>query len=59
MEELKNYLETVVALTTKHIADDEEWKEDPINGRFYRGRLAVEYAELDVLKKISDMVNKL
>lgn len=59
MEELKNYLETVIALCTKHIADDEAWKEDRINGLFYRGRLAVEKADLEVLKKISDMVNKL
>lgn len=59
MEELKNYLETVIALTTKHIADDEAWKEDPINGQFNRGRLAVEKSELEILKKISDMVNKL
>ena len=42
MEELKSYLETVIALATKHIADDEAWKEDRINGQFYRGRLAVE-----------------
>lgn len=59
MEELKNYLETVIALATKHIADDEAWKEDKINGQFYRGRLAVEKADLDVLKRINDMVNKL
>lgn len=59
MEELKNYLETIIALTTKHISDDEMWKEDPINGQFNRGRLAVEYYDLEVFKKISDMVNKL
>lgn len=59
MEELKSYLETIIALTTKHISDDEMWKEDPINGQFNRGRLAVEYYDLEVFKKISDMVNKL
>lgn len=59
MEQLKSYLETVIALCTKHIADDEAWKDDAINGRFYQGRLAVEYADLEILKKISDMVNKL
>ena len=59
MEQLKSYLETVIALCTKHIADDEQWKEDRINGNFFQGRLAVEYADLEVLKKISDMVNKL
>ena len=32
MEELKSYLETIIALTTKHIAEDEAWKEDAING---------------------------
>lgn len=59
MEELKSYLETIIALTTKHISDDEMWKEDPINGQFNRGRLAAEYYDLEVFKKISDMVNKL
>ena len=59
MEELKSYLETVIALTTKHIADDEAWKEDRINGQFYRGRLAVEKSDLDIFKKLFDMVNRL
>lgn len=59
MEELKSYLETVIALTTKHIADDEAWKEDRINGQFYRGRLAVEKADLETFRKINDLVNKL
>ena len=59
MEALKSYLETVIALTTKHIAEDEEWKEDRINGNFYRGRLAVEKADLELFKNISDKVNKL
>lgn len=59
MDELKNYLEAVIALCTKHIAADEAWKDDKINGQFNRGRLAVEYSELETLKKISDMVNKL
>lgn len=59
MDELKNYLETVIALTTKHIADDEAWKEDRINGQFYRGRLAVEKADLETFRKINDLVNRL
>lgn len=59
MEELKNYLETVIALTTKHIADDEAWKEDRINGQFYRGRLAVEKSDLETFRKINDLVNRL
>ena len=59
MEELKSYLETIIALTTKHIAEDEAWKEDRINGQFNRGRLAVEKADLEIFKKINDMVNKL
>ncbi len=59
MEQLKSYLETVIALTTKHIADDEAWKNDAINGRFYQGRLAVEHADLEIFKNISDMINKL
>ena len=59
MEELKNYLETVIAITTKHIADDEAWKNDPINGQHNRGRLSVEYSDLEIFKKIADMVNKI
>ena len=59
MEELKQYLETVIALTTKHIAEDETRKTDYINGRFFEGRLVIEKADLETLKKISDMVNKL
>ena len=59
MEELKQYLETVIALTTKHIAEDEARKTDPINGRFFEGRVVIEKNTLDTLKKISDMVNRL
>lgn len=59
MEELKNYLETIIALTSKHIAEDEAWKDDRINGQFNRGRLAVEKADLEIFKKISELVNKL
>lgn len=59
MEELKSYLETIIALTTKHIAEDEAYKNDRINGRFYEGRLVVEKADLDTFKKLSDMVNRL
>ena len=59
MEELTNYLETVIALTTKPMADDEAWKEDKINGQFYRGRLAVEKADLETFRKINDLVNRL
>ena len=59
MEELKSYIETAIALMTKHIAEDESWKDDAINGQFNRGRLAAEKYDLDIVKKIADMVNKL
>lgn len=59
MEELKNYLETVIALTTKHISEDETRKTDRINGRFFEGRLVIEKTDLEVFKRISEMVNKL
>lgn len=59
MEELKNYLETIIALEIQHIERDKEWEHDALNGRFNQGRLAVENAHLDVFRKISDMVNKL
>lgn len=60
MEELKSYLETIIALTTKHIAEDEAIKDnDPKLREFYRGRLAIEKNDLVVFKKLMDMVNKL
>lgn len=59
MEELKNYIETMIALTTKHIADDEARLNDPILRDFNRGRLAIEKTSLEVYKRISDMVNRL
>ena len=60
MEELKSYLETVIALTTKHIAEDEPiMKTDPALKEFYRGRLVIERNNLEVFKKISDMLNRL
>lgn len=59
MEELKSYLETVIALTTKHIAEDEDRKRDPILREFYRGRLVVEKSDLEVFKKIADGLNRL
>lgn len=59
MEELKNYIETMIALTTKHIADDEARLNDPILRDFNRGRLVIEKTSLEVYKRISDMVNRL
>ena len=58
MEELKSYLETIIALTTKHIAEDESVN-DPILMEFYRGRLVIERNDLETFRKISDMVNRL
>lgn len=59
MEELKSYLETIIALEIQHIERDKAWEHDPIDGRFNQGRIAVENAHLDIFKKIADMVNKL
>ena len=59
MEELKEYIETAIALISKHITEDEMWKEDPINGRFNRGRLAAENYDIEILKNIQTMANKL
>lgn len=59
MEELKSYLETIIALTTKHIAEDEEQLTSAVLREFFRGRLAVERNNLETFRKISDMVNKL
>lgn len=59
MEELKSYLETIIALEIQHIERDKQWEHDAIDGRFNQGRLAVEKAHLEIFKKINDMVNKL
>ena len=59
MDELKNYLETIIALTTKHIQEDEARKTDRINGRFFEGRAVIERQDLEVFKRISDMINRL
>ena len=58
MEELKSFIETIIALTTKHIAEDEAMR-DPLLSEFYRGRLVIERNDLEVFKKINDMVNRL
>jgi len=58
MEELKSYIETIIALTTKHIAEDEKVT-DAYLKEFYRGRLVIERNDLEVFKKISEMINKL
>ena len=58
MEELKSYLETIIALTTKHIAEDEQ-QNDAVLREFFRGRLVIERNNLEIFKKISDMVNRL
>lgn len=59
MEELKEYIETAIALISKHITEDEMWKEDPINGQFNRGRLAAERYDIEILKNIQTMASKI
>lgn len=59
MDELKMNLETEIALTTKHLEEDKARINDPILGQFFRGRVAVEEQTLAVLRKISDMANRL
>ena len=59
MDELKNYLETIIALTTKHISEDQAYTTDPYNKRFFEGRLVIEKNDLEIFKRIMDMVNKL
>lgn len=59
MEELKMNIETEIALTTKHLEEDKARLNDPILGQFFRGRVAVEEQNLIVLRKISDMANRI
>lgn len=58
MDELKGYIETIIALTTKHIAEDQAIN-DPVLSEFYRGRLVIERKDLEIFKKINEMVNRL
>ena len=59
MDELKMTLETEIALTTKHLQEDVDRQKDPILGQFFRGRVAVEEQQLAVLRKLSDIANRL
>ena len=59
MDELISNLETEIALTTKHLAEDEGRMTDPILGQFFRGRSAVEKSNLETLKRLWDIVNRL
>lgn len=56
-EELGKLLETEIALTTKHLTEDEARQHDPILGQFFRGRAAVEKANLRTLKKFWEIIN--
>lgn len=59
MDELISVLETEIALQTKHLSEDEARISDPILGQFFRGRAAVEKANLETLKRLWDIVNRL
>ena len=59
MDELMSNLEAEIALTTKHLAEDEGRISDPILGQFFRGRAAVEKNNLETLKRLWDIVNRL
>ena len=59
MDELKMTIETEIALTTKHLEEDKGRINDPILGQFFRGRVAVEEAQLMCLRKLSDITNRI
>lgn len=59
MNELMEVLETEIALQTKHLTEDEDRIGDPILGQFFRGRAAVEKANLETLKRMWDIINRL
>ena len=59
MEELLMTIETEIALTTKHLEEDKNRVNDPILGQLFRGRVAVEESTLSVLRKFSDIANRL
>ncbi|MBQ1293173.1 MAG: hypothetical protein IIY21_04000 [Clostridiales bacterium] len=59
MNELISVLETEIALETKHLNEDEQRIGDPILGQFFRGRAAVEKGNLETLKRLMDIANKM
>lgn len=59
LDELKMNIETEIALTTKHLEEDKARINDPILGQFFRGRVAVEEQTLTVLRKLSDLANRI
>ena len=59
MNELMEVLETEIALQTKHLQEDEDRISDPILGQFFRGRAAVEKSNLETLKRMWDIINRL
>lgn len=59
MNELISVLETEIALETKHLNEDEQRIGDPILGQFFRGRSAVEKGNLETLKRLMDIANKM
>lgn len=59
MNELISVLETEIALQTKHLQEDEDRIGDPILGQFFRGRSAVEKSNLETLKRMWDIVNRM
>ena len=59
MDELLITLETEIALASKHLQEDKERINDRILGQFFRGRVAVEEQELSILRKISEIANRL
>lgn len=59
MNELIETLETEIALQTKHLQEDEQRINDPILGQFFRGRVAVEKSNLETLKRLWDIVNRM
>lgn len=59
MNELMDVLETEIALQTKHLQEDEARIGDRILGQFFRGRAAVEKSNLEALKKMWEIVNRM
>lgn len=59
METLINTIETELALTTKHLEEDLARKTDPINGRFFEGRAVIEKQNVEMLKRLMDLANRI
>ena len=58
MKDLKEILESREGILKKHIEEDKAWTSDPVNGRFFEGRIVIEQHWLEETRKLIEFINK-